>query len=245
MQEEDRARKLQQSSVENEEAELIGGKFKSQDDLLKAYEELQRKMSSGEQPSEEGEEVEEDAPEAVEPEAEEVPYAETVNYMHQLNEEFGESGELSEEAIDRLSSMDTKELIKAYMTYNSQASSATLQQSELNAIQDSVGGAEAYGEMVQWAAQNLSPEEINDFNNVTNTNNPAAIRFAVQALHGRYREGVGYEAPLVSGRKASSKSKAFRSHAELSRAIADPRYSTDPAYRQDVEEKLARSTDLL
>ena len=48
MQEEDRARRLQQSEDEQEDAALIGGKFKSQDDLLKAYEELQRKMSSGE-----------------------------------------------------------------------------------------------------------------------------------------------------------------------------------------------------
>ena len=37
MQEEDRARKFEQTEDENSEAALIGGKFKSQDDLLKAY----------------------------------------------------------------------------------------------------------------------------------------------------------------------------------------------------------------
>ena len=165
--------------------------------------------------------------------------------MHQLNQEFGQSGELSEEAVERLGSMDSKELIKAYMAYNSQAQSATMQQSELDSIQQSVGGPEAYTEMVQWAANNLPENEIADFNAVTATNNPAAIKFAVQSLASRYRDQYGYEAPLVSGRKAAGKDKAFRSHAELSRAIADPRYSTDPAYRRDVEEKLSRSTDLL
>ena len=49
----------------------------------------------------------------------------------------------------------------------------------------------------------------------------------------------------MTGRKAADNGARFRSHAELSRAIADPRYSSDPAYRQDVEAKLARSTDLL
>ena len=41
---EDRARKFEQSEAEGEDVSLIGGKFKSQDDLLKAYEELQKKL---------------------------------------------------------------------------------------------------------------------------------------------------------------------------------------------------------
>ena len=79
----------------------------------------------------------------------------------------------------------------------------------------------------------------------TNTNNPAAIRFAVESLSNRQRAQEGYEAPLVTGKAPSSKAKVFRSHAELSRAIADPRYQNDPAYRSDIEARLARSTDLL
>ena len=45
-QEEDRARKFEQADAEQEDVSLIGGKFKSQDDLLKAYKELQKKLSS-------------------------------------------------------------------------------------------------------------------------------------------------------------------------------------------------------
>lgn len=249
MQEEDRARKFQQSESEEENPALIGGKFKSQDDLLKAYEELQRKMSSGETESpEEGEEAPaEEAPEAVEEEVEveETPVTETVKYMHDLAKEVGDDGVLPDEAVERLSSMDTKDLIAAYMQYNNQAQQAVLASSELQSIRDSVGGDQAYTEMVTWASQNLSESEIADFNAVTNTNNPAAIRFAVSSLNARWKEGEGYEAPLVTGRKSGGGEKAFRSHAELSRAIADPRYASDPAYRADVEAKLARSTDLL
>ena len=249
MQEEDRARRFQQSQDEQEDAALIGGKFKTQDDLLKAYEELQRKLSSGEEESpEEGEEAPAEEPveaKEEEVEVEETPVSETVKYMHDLSKEVGDDGVLSEEAIERLSSLDTKDLIAAYMQYNSQAQQAQIAGSELQAIRDSVGGDQAYTEMVTWAANNLSETEIADFNAVTNTNNPAAIRFAVSSLNARWKEGVGYEAPLVTGRKSADSGTRFRSHAELSRAIADPRYASDPAYRADVEAKLARSADLL
>ena len=36
----------------------------------------------------------------------------------------------------------------------------------------------------------------------------------------------------------------FRSQAELVRAMSDPRYENDPAYRQDVIDKLDRSDNL-
>ena len=249
MQEEDRARRFEQNQAADEQPELIAGKFKSQDDLLKAYEELQKKLGSeapAEEPSEEVEPTEErveEEPVEEQPEATEI--TETVNYMHQLSKEVGDDGVLSEEAIDKLSGLDTKDLIKAYMQYNSQAQQASIAGSELQAIRDSVGGDAQYTEMVQWAANNLSETEIADFNAVTNTNNPAAIRFAVSSLNSRWKEGAGHEAELVTGRKAADNGARFRSHAELSRAIADPRYASDPAYRQDVEAKLSRSTDLL
>ena len=119
MQEEDRARRFAENEAANDEPDLIAGKFKSQDDLLKAYEELQKKLGSeapAEEPSEEVEPAEERVEEEVEEQPEATEITETVNYMHQLSKEVGDDGVLSEEAIDKLSSMDTKDLIKAYMS---------------------------------------------------------------------------------------------------------------------------------
>lgn len=234
----------------NSEQGLIDGKFKTQEDLLKAYHELQKKMSSGEKPEEEAEESEEEV-EATEEEAPaEEESSETVNYMMELGKEFDENGSISEEAIDKLAGMDTRELVKSYLEYQAkataQAKAASMQQSQVDEIMQSVGGAEKYSEMLGWAAQNLSAEEIADFNAVTNTNNPVAIKFAVDSLSRRYRSVEGYEAPLVTGRKSSSSApKGYRSQAELARDISDPRYKNDPAFRQDVEAKLARSGSLL
>ena len=248
-QEEDRARKFEQAESEQEDVSLIDGKFKSQDDLLKAYKELQKKLSSpSEGDSEEGEE--EAAPEATEeaPE-EEVEIDEAVRTFVDISTRFDAEGGLSEEDLATLSAMDSKTLVETYFKYhavqtnNAQAQAAT--QAEMTAIRQSVGGDEAYGEMIQWAGSNLNEAEIDQFNAVVATNNPAAIKYAVESLSNRWKGAEGYEAPLVTGRKAPSKGKAFRSQAELARAISDPRYSTDPAYRQDVEEKLARSGNLL
>ena len=247
-QEQDRQRMYDEADAANEDVSLIGGKFKTQEDLLKAYNELQKKL--GQEASEEEEDTEEEQPEASEEVTEEVEettevVTQAVDYMTQLGKEFDESGAVSDEAIEKLSSMDSKDLVAAYLKYNANAQAATLQQSQVNDIMATVGGAEAYTEMVSWAGQNLPAEEVADFNAVTATNNPVAIKFAVQALSAKWKGAEGYEAPLVTGRKAPSKSKAFRSQAELARAIADPRYSSDPAYRMDVEQKLARSGDLL
>ena len=72
------------------------------------------------------------------------------------------------------------------------------------------------------------------------TGNIPAIRLALQALQYRYQDNVGYEGEMIQGKAAQSRD-AFRSQAELVRAMSDPRYDNDPAYRSEVMDKLARS----
>lgn len=247
-QEEDRDLRMSQIDSEQEDVALIGGKFKSQDDLLKAYNELQSKLGKSEPDENEGEP--EDPTEAPEEEAEEsVEITENVKTFTDIATRFDAEGGLTEDDMATLSKMDSKQLIETYFKYHAVQSAKTTQEvataQQLKTIRDSVGGDEAYGEMIQWAGQNLNPEEIDSFNSVANSNNAAALSFAVEALSNRWKAVEGYEAPLVTGKKATSTGKVFRSQAELGRAIADPRYSTDPAYRMDVENKLARSGDLL
>ena len=249
-QEEDKARRFEENQASNEDVSLIAGKFKSQEDLIKAYEELQRKLGNPEASDEESEEdvepteerVEEEAPEE---EVVEEAVQEAYDYMQDLGKEYQNVSDLPPEAFEKLQEMDSKDLVKAYLKYSSETQAAALQQGQVNEIMQTVGGQDAYQEIVSWASTNLPESEVAEFNAVTQTNNPVAIKFAVQALKARYDGAVGYEAPLVTGRKAASQVKGFRSQAELARAIADPRYSTDPAYRQDVEQKLSRSGDLL
>ncbi len=245
MQEEDRARRLGETEAANEEAALIAGKFKSQDDLLKAYKELEAKL--GKDAPEEGEEPSEEEPEATEEEP--VEEESSPEVFNTAATQYAEKGELTPEVIEELSKMDPKDLITQYMDFYTKTSKE-VQQKTVDAeaersILDSVGGQESYQQMVSWASENLDPAEVASYNEVTNSGNLPAIKFAVEALANRFKAAEGYEAPLVTGKKAQAAEKGYRSHAELSRAIADPRYRTDPAYRSDVEARLARSADLL
>ena len=247
LQEEDKARRFSEAEASNEDAGLIAGKFKSQDDLIKAYNELQSKLG---QDTPEGEEESPEEPtEATEeePEVEEVSEAATI--VSRASEIYATNGELTPESIEELSKLDSKDLIQAYVTQYSK-NQAAVQAQAVSAqaeadILSSVGGKEAYGDIVSWAASNLPADEVASYNEVTNSGNVAAIKFAVEALANRYKAAEGYEAPLVTGKRGTPKETGFRSHAELSRAIADPRYRSDPAFRADVEAKLSRSTDLL
>ena len=247
----DKATQLDQIEASEEDASLILGKFKTVEDLQKAYKELERKQSNqdgsnedtDEEPNEEGLQAEGDE------EGEVTELSNNAAYMLELSKEYQANGKLSDEAMQKLASLDQTELINSYFEYaatlRQQVVSQQLAAEQVTQIQESVGGAEAYGEMIDWAANTLSEQEINDYNSITNGNNVAAARFAVEALSNRWKAAEGYEAPLLTGKTGSPGIKPFRSQAELARAIANPKYESDPAYRMDVENRLKRSKDLM
>lgn len=235
----DEAAKWEKTDKENESAELIGGKFKSQEELLKAYQELEklRSKENTEETSEPEETTTEEEPETP---------TEDNPVFTKAAEEYADGGNISEESIEALSKMDSKDLIKSYVDFYSKSQQkAELQQTQVNEIKNIAGGEEGYKELTTWASQNLEKTELEQFNTIANTGNYTAIKFAVEALNSRFRNQEGYEAPMVTGKAASSNAKPYRSQAELARDIANPLYNSDPAFRSDVEERLSLSTDLL
>lgn len=117
----------------------------------------------------------------------------------------------------------------------------TLTDADAKELTDSVGGLDRYNEMLQWAASNLSPEEIDMFDSVVGGGDKNACFFAINALNQRFTEAVGNEKPLLTGRGSRDTLDVFRSQAEVVAAMKDPKYDRDPAYRQDVFAKLERS----
>jgi hypothetical protein len=164
-----------------------------------------------------------------------------------MNDYFYENdGTLTEEMYDQLNEAGfSDETIDAYLGglraelgYDDAAS--VLSESEISNIKDIAGGEEGYAQVVQWASENLPEEDIEAFDEVINTANEAAVRFAVKALVGQYEDAVGRTPELVTG-KQSSTGQAYRSMAEVVRDMSDPRYDNDDAYRMDVMRKLERS----
>lgn len=212
---------------------LLAGKFRDAEDLEQAYLELQKKLGDPEARQEE------ETPEE-EYDAEEVEEVEDSNFLDQLWEES--LNEYSEETLEKLRSMSPEDIAQMYLDYRSNQSEAPeMTKEDADAIREAVGGNQAYGNMMLWAKENLSDNEINMYDEVMNLGNPLAAYFAAQALKYRYNDAVGVEGELLTGKPARNEGQSFRSQAELVRAMSDPRYEDDPAYRADVAAKLERS----
>jgi len=242
-QEERNLAKYEQARKDAESELRYAGKFKSAEDLEKAYKELESKLGKKEEAgSEESNEDDSSSEEAKDANSE------ATRFLQEASDEyFSNSNQLKPETVQKLKEMPSEQLIDAYLELqkNTPIQQQQLSDSDATAILNSVGGEAAYNETLAWAADNLKPDEVAAFDNVVNSGNKDAIFFAVQALSQRYKDSVGFEGKQVSGKSVKSSLKGFRSQAELARAISDPKYRTDPAYRLDVEQRLAASGDLL
>lgn len=116
-----------------------------------------------------------------------------------------------------------------------------LTEAQANQLFEMVGGEKAYKSMLQWAGQNLSEEEVEMYDKVMESGNASSIYFAVQALSAKYSDATGSDGNLLTGKGAANQAQGFRSQQELVAAMSDPRYDRDPAYRQEVMQKLENS----
>ena len=253
-----------------DQQDLLAGKYKNAEELEKAYLELQRMQGRGEEDDDDsGEyEAEEGDTEQVEGDFERyddegyvnqdavaeaygdglaAAFAEANIDPWEMNDHFYENdGTITEEMYDQLNGAGfSDETIDAYLgglrnELGYDAAASVLSESEISDIKDIAGGDQGYAEVVQWASENLPEEDVLAFDEVINTANQAAVRFAVKALVGQYEDAVGRTPELVTG-KQSSTGQAYRSMAEVVRDMNDPRYDNDDAYRMDVMRKLERS----
>ena len=120
--------------------------------------------------------------------------------------------------------------------------SGKLTEQQANQLFDMVGGESTYKDMLSWAGESLSQEEVEMYDSVMSDGNANSIYFAVQALNNKYTDAVGKDGQLLTGKRSAAQQDAhFRSQQELVQAMSDPRYDNDPAFRDDVIRKLQNS----
>jgi len=235
---------------------LLAGKYKDAAELEKAYVELQSKLGGknnkdSEEAGDTQDTAEVESKETTE-ETEEAPQTSAAaELIESASTEFNEKGELTSETIEKFSGMSSKELVEAYMQIQadlpkaSQAAEvADITTAAVNEVKNAAGGEAAYNNMVQWAGENLSQSSIEAFDNIINSGSVDAIKLAVSGLRSQYENSNGYEGKMLSGKAPKQTQDVYRSQAELVAAMSDKRYDRDPAYRQDVIEKLERSDNL-
>lgn len=215
-----------------EEQQLLAGKYSSTEELEKAYVELQKRLGSqdGEEPEEATEEQEEASDEAEQ------------STLYQAIIESSKNGKWSPELVDHVSKMNPIDVVNEFLANQQQQQQAPeASPADIQSIQESVGGEQGYQDMIQWASNNLSEQEIGMYDAVMDRGDPLAMFFAVQALSARYQDAQGYDGELLTGTAPRADGDVFRSQAQLVEAMSDPRYDKDPAYRSDVAAKLERS----
>ena len=206
--------------------EKILGKFDTQEDLAKAYTELEKKLGQPKQ--------EEATPELTEDKAAELVDKAGLD-MDSLSAEYYKSGDLSEASYEALEKAGiSKEYVDQYIS----GVEATANQLK-DSIFEEVGGEEQYGAMTEWAKASMSQEALVEYNAAVETGDVSTVKAAVMSLAYRYQQANGTTPKLVGGGQAGV--SGYGSLAQLTAAMKDARYTTDPAYRNEVQEKLGRS----
>ena len=208
--------------------ELLAGKYRSAEELERGYLELQKRLSGKEE---------------AEPEQAEEPEDQVESSLYDTIMESYRTGEWDPEVVDKVENMSPVDVANMFLENQQAQQQSTPQatESDIEQIQQAVGGSEEYRSMIEWAGQNLTEQEVAMYDAVMDRGDPLAMFFAAQALNARYQDAVGYDGEMLTGSAPRNTADVFRSQAELVAAMSDPRYDKDPAYRADIADKLERS----
>ena len=228
----------QTTETQEDRPSWLPEKFKSPEDMANAYSELEKKMGAGAE-GEEQQSEEEQSDEQQEDDSTEDTNTNTV--IAEASKEFFENdGVISEETYKNLAEVGLpKELVDSYA-----AGQQALQQSEEGSIKAVADGN--WDKMAEWAADNLSPEEVNTFDDIVQNGSVEQAKLAAKGLYAQFKAENGVSPKLVQGAVNGSSTMPFKSNQELARAMSDPRYkSGDKSYHEEIDRRIAVSHNYL
>lgn len=220
--------KVDEEPAEEERPEWLDEKFESPEEMAKAYKALQQKMSKPKAEKKESAKAEEaSAPEA------------TTGAIDAARNEFAEAGELSDKTFDALEAAGLpREFVEQYI-----AGQQAMSVQQAATIQESIGGAGNYEAMAEWASENLADGDLDAFNDIVEGHSVEQARVAVKGLYAQFQAAGGKGPALVQGSTSGDAGvKPFGSTAQVTEAMRDPRYASDPAYREQVEKRMSVSS---
>ncbi|MGL5719184.1 MAG: capsid assembly protein [Alphaproteobacteria bacterium] len=161
--------------------------------------------------------------------------------------EYEKDGKFSEESYAELAKAGfSKSFIDSYM-----AGQAAVAERFVKSIYGHVGGEENFAKITAHIAEN-KPEMAQAFDAAVERNDVATIRALLDAAVAEVRQSPASKAPKrnianaakpakPAGSKAADKVEGFASRAEMVKAMSDPRYGKDAAFRREVELKVFHS----
>lgn len=208
-------------------------KFKSPEDMAKAYSELEAKLGQAKPADPPAAD-----PAATPPADPEAALADKGLDLQDFSTEFAQKGELSAESYEKLSKAGyTRQIVDQYI----EGQRAVAARFETD-IMSEVGGAEKYSEITTWAKANLTPTEIAAYNTAVSSGNADQAKLAALGLGAKFEKANGSDPQrLLGGQSSGSTGDVFESMAQVTAAMKDPLYKNDPAFRAKIQAKLSRS----
>jgi len=213
-----------EENVTQSKPEGLPEKFNSVEDLAKSYQELEKKLGDN------TEAPKTDAPKNDLDIAEKAVESAGLN-MENLSSEYAEKGELDAKSYEAL---EKAGIPKEYVNQFIEGQKAVADQ-QTTSIKDIVGGADAYTEMSEWAAENMSEQEKTAYNTAVNSKDIETAKLAVVGLKAKFENANGNEPSLVEGKATITGQGGYKSWAEVTAAMGDDRYQKDPAYQNMVQ----------
>ena len=153
-----------------------------------------------------------------------------------FQQEYNETGQLSEDAYLALQEAG----IEPQMVDTWIAGQEAIADQQIDSIYNMVGGEQVYNQMLEWAGDNLQPWEMDAFNDQIESLDANSM-FAVQGLMARMQNEEGSPPRLYQGEPSQYSAPRYDSLSQLTSAMSDPRYASDPAFRREVTERLKHS----
>ncbi len=197
-------------------------KFKSAEDMAKAYKELEQKQGKAPESSSEQGKVEQSG----------------VN-MSTAQDEFEKDGKLSDATYKSLAAKGlSREIVDGYLA--GQKAIATQTRSEFVAI---AGSEEQLTAVLEWAKTGLSKEEITAYDSAVRDGHVATAKMLFQNIQSRFTAANGADPKLVTGSNVPGTPgvQPYESWAQVTADMSKREYKEDPAFRKKVEARLAKS----
>jgi len=220
-------------NLENQRPDWLPEKFKSAEDLSKAYSELEKQFTNkqteetpvDEEIKKDGLEIPKNAPS-------------TGFDMGKFADEYADKGELSNNSYNELAKQGLdKGLVDEYIR-----GQKAIAETQTTQVYETVGGQEKYSELISWAGNNLSEGEQTAFNDLTATGSIDQIKLAVQGLMTKAGMTNQPQQEMIQGDVNNTAVEQFNSVQQVTEAMNDPRYDKDPVFRKEVERKLGNSS---
>lgn len=201
-------------------------KFKSAEDMASAYAALEKKLGTNKSAD-------------PAPAETQTPSGDAGLDLSAMSAEFAKDGKLSDASTAALKKAGLKEADVQRFIAGQQAIAKNVQ-AEVAAV---AGGEDKLAATLEWAKTNADKALVATYNDAIDSGNVSLVKLAAKSLVDAHAAATGTDGKRVTGEpvETASADAPFKSNAEMTKAMGDPRYAKDPAYREAVSRRLANT----